>query len=39
MHAAGNARTGHSVFIGAKTEQPLQFLKPYIDDNWEYVGI
>jgi hypothetical protein len=39
MHVAGDARSGRSVFIGAKTEQPLQFSKPYIDGSWEYVGI
>jgi hypothetical protein len=29
----------HSVWIGAKTEQPLQFLKPLLDDSWDYVAI
>jgi hypothetical protein len=29
----------YSMFIGAKTEHPLQFLKPYIDDGWEHVAI
>jgi hypothetical protein len=27
------------VQIGAKTEHPLQFLRPYIDDDWVYVAI
>jgi hypothetical protein len=27
------------VAIGAKTEQPLQFLKPYVDNDWGYVAI
>jgi hypothetical protein len=27
------------VQIGAKTEHPLQFLRPYIDDDWDYVAI
>jgi hypothetical protein len=27
------------VQIGAKTEHPVQFLKPYIDDDWLYVAI
>jgi len=27
---------GYSVWIGAKTEHPLQFLKPFIDERWEY---
>ena len=30
---------GSSVWIGAKTEHPLQFLKPYIDDSWDYVAL
>jgi hypothetical protein len=25
----------YSVSIGAKTEQPLQFLRPFVDDKWE----
>jgi hypothetical protein len=29
----------YSAWIGAKTEHPLQFLKPMIDKSWEYVGI
>ena len=29
----------YSVWTAAKTEHPLQFLKPYIDDAWEYVAI
>lgn len=32
-------RRGYSVWIGAKTEHPLQFLKPYIDEGWEYVAV
>jgi len=27
------------VSIGAKTEHPLQFLKPYVDGDWDYVAI
>jgi hypothetical protein len=34
-----NGKLGYSVWIGAKTEQPLQFLKPYIDKGWEYVAV
>jgi hypothetical protein len=30
---------GGSAWIGAKTEHPLQFLKPYVNDDWEYVAI
>ena len=30
---------GGSVWIGAKTEHPLQFLKPHVDDTWDYVAI
>jgi hypothetical protein len=29
----------YSVWIGAKTEQPLQFLKALLDDSWDYVAI
>jgi hypothetical protein len=29
----------HSIWIGAKTEKPLQFLKPYLDTDWEYVAV
>ncbi len=29
----------YSVWTGAKSEQPLQFLKPLIDKSWEYVSI
>jgi hypothetical protein len=29
---------GFSIWIGAKTEHPLQFLRPYIDDRWEYTS-
>jgi hypothetical protein len=34
-----DGKRGCSVWIGAKTEHPLQFLKPFIDDDWEYVAI
>jgi hypothetical protein len=43
MVAASNGelkgRRGCSVWIGAKTEHPLQFLKPLLDDRWEYVAV
>lgn len=29
----------YSVHIGARTEQPLQFLKSLLDERWEYVAI
>jgi hypothetical protein len=29
----------YSVWIGAKTEHPLQFLKPLLDKSWDYVAI
>jgi hypothetical protein len=32
-------RRAYSVWIGAKTEHPLQFLKPHLDDSWEYVAV
>jgi hypothetical protein len=28
-----------TIMIGAKSERPLQFLRPLIDDDWEYVAI
>jgi hypothetical protein len=34
-----DAKRYYSVHIGAKTEAPLQFLKPLIDDRWEYVAL
>ncbi len=34
-----DGRQGYSVWLGAKTEHPLQFLKPYLDDTWEYVAV
>ncbi len=30
---------GYSVWIGAKIEHPLRFLKPYINQGWEYVAV
>ena len=30
---------GNSVWIGAKTDHPLKFLRPFIDENWEYVAV
>jgi hypothetical protein len=42
-HPQKNYRAGekrhYSVWVGAKTEHPLQFLKPFLDDKWEYVAI
>ena len=32
-------KQGYSVWIGAKTEHPLRFLKPFIDKGWEYVAV
>ena len=32
-------KQGYSVWLGAKTEHPLQFLKPYVDEAWEYVAL
>ena len=29
----------YSVWIGAKTSEPLQFLRPCLDERWERVGI
>jgi hypothetical protein len=30
---------GCSVWIGAKTEHPVQFLKPYLDDDWDHIAV
>jgi hypothetical protein len=32
-------RMGYSVWLGAKTEQPLQFLKPLLDKHWDFVAV
>ena len=34
-----NGKHGYWVWIGAKTEYPLRFLKAYIDENWEHVAV
>ena len=34
-----NGKQGYSVWIGAKTEQRILFLEPYIDKDWEYVAV
>jgi hypothetical protein len=34
-----NSKQGYSIWVGAKTEHPLRFLKPYIDKDWEYVAV
>jgi hypothetical protein len=39
MNAVSNGKDVYSVWIGAKTEGPLQFLKPYLNDRWEYKAI
>jgi len=40
IHATGrNDRKGGYVWIGPKTERPLQFLRPYVGDDWDYVAI
>jgi hypothetical protein len=38
-NGAVNGKKGYSVWIGAKTEQPLRFLKSYLDDRWEYIAL
>jgi hypothetical protein len=27
------------MLVGAKTEHPVQFLRPYVDNDWVYVAI
>jgi len=38
-NGVSGGRPGCSVWLGAKTEHPLQFLKPLVDDRWEYVAV
>jgi hypothetical protein len=38
MYSMSN-RDGHSVWIGAKSEKPLEILKPLINKNWEFVSL
>lgn len=39
MVAMSNGTDVYSVWIGAKTEKPLHFLKPYLDEAWEYIAV
>jgi hypothetical protein len=39
MCAGKNGDGGYSVSLGAKTEHSLQFLKRYVNDDWEYVAL
>lgn len=42
MYASKQAirgKDGFSVWVGAKTEAPLQFMKSMVDQNWEYVAL
>jgi hypothetical protein len=39
MYSMPNGSNVSSVWIGAKTEQPLQFLKPHLGDAWEYAAV
>jgi hypothetical protein len=32
-------KKSYSVWVGAKTEHPLQFLKPFLNDKWEYISV
>ena len=32
-------KQGFSIWIGSKSERPLQSLKPYIDNDWEHVAV
>jgi len=36
---ADDEKRWYSVSVGAKTEQPLQFLKPLVDEKWEWVAL
>jgi hypothetical protein len=37
-NGTANGKKGYSVRIGAKTEQPLQFLRPHLDNAWHFVA-
>jgi len=37
-HGTLNGRPGYSVWLGAKTEQPLQLLQTFLDKDWEYMS-
>jgi hypothetical protein len=39
MCACANGTEHYSVWVAAKTEHPLQFLKPFLNDRWDYVAI
>jgi hypothetical protein len=39
VNGEDNGKKYYSVSIGAKTEHPLQFLKPLLDKSWEYVAL
>lgn len=39
MCACANGTENYSVWLGAKTEHPLQFLRPLLNDKWEHVAI
>lgn len=36
---AGKNESNYSVWIGAKTRQLLQFLRPHLDERWDSVEI
>jgi hypothetical protein len=37
-NGTANGKKGYSVLIGAKTEHPLQFLRPHLDNAWQYIA-
>jgi hypothetical protein len=34
-----DGKSGYSLWIGAKTQEPLLFLRPFLDDGWDYVAV
>jgi hypothetical protein len=38
-NGVSEGRQGYSVWIGAKTRDPLQFLEGHVDDRWDFVSI
>lgn len=43
MFVSGNGdfygAKGYSVWIGSKTEKPVAFLKPMLNDSWDYISV
>jgi hypothetical protein len=38
-NGTANGKKGYSVWVRAKTEHPLQFLRPHLNNAWEYIAL